>query len=149
MNNIPIPELIKSALAARKKAYAPYSNYHVGAAVLTGDDRIYIGCNIENASYGASNCGERTAIFKAVSESNLKLKAIAVVGGSGDEKISGFAYPCGICRQVMREFCETPDDFIVIVAKNTEEYRTFTLNELLPASFGPEKLPTRVLSETN
>ena len=138
--NIPIPELIKSALTARSKAYAPYSNYLVSAAVLTNDDRIYSGVNIENASYGASNCAERTAIFKAVSEGNTKLKAITVVGGAKDKEITDFAYPCGICRQVMREFCITPDEFIVIVAKNEKEYRTFTLNEILPASFGPEKL---------
>lgn len=138
--NIPIPELIEAAIAARSKAYAPYSGYHVGAAVLTKDDRIYSGVNIENASYGATNCGERTAIFKAVSEGNQKIKAIAVVGGAKGEVVNGFSYPCGICRQVMREFCENPDEFIIIVAQNKNEYRTFTLNEILPASFGPEKL---------
>ena len=138
--NIPIQELIKSALAARNKAYAPYSEYLVGAAILTQDDRIYTGINIENASYGASNCAERTAIFKAVSEGNVKIKAVAIAGGVKDNPITGFAYPCGICRQVMREFCLKPDDLVVIVAKNEAEYRTFTLNDLLPASFGPDKL---------
>jgi len=138
--NVPIPELIKSALAARNKAYAPYSNYLVGAAVLTNDGRVYSGVNIENASYGASNCAERTAIFKAVSEGNTKIKAVAVIGGAKNKEITGFAYPCGICRQVMREFCLSPDEFVLIVAKDEESYRTFTLNELLPASFGPEKL---------
>ncbi|MCL2718506.1 MAG: cytidine deaminase [Lachnospiraceae bacterium] len=137
---MPIPELVKSAFAARKKAYAPYSKYLVGASILTKDDRIYSGVNIENASYGASNCAERTAIFKAVSEGNTKLKAVAVVGGAEDNEITGFAYPCGVCRQVMREFCVNPEEFIIIVAKSEEEYRTFTLNEILPASFGPEKL---------
>ena len=107
---------------------------------MTKDDRVYTGANIENASYGASNCAERTAIFKAVSEGNAKLKAVCVVGGPRDEEITGFAYPCGVCRQVMREFCLNPDEFAVIVAKNEEEYRIFTLNEILPASFGPEKL---------
>ncbi|MCL2255206.1 MAG: cytidine deaminase [Lachnospiraceae bacterium] len=132
--------MIKSALAARNKAYAPYSGYHVGSAVLTADDRVYTGVNIENASFGATNCAERTAIYKAVSEGNQKLKAIAVVGAPKGEAITGLAYPCGVCRQVMREFCETPDDFIIIVAKDEEDYRAFTLNEILPASFGPEKL---------
>ena len=140
MNNVPVNELIKSALAARSKAYAPYSKYLVGAAILTTDGRIYSGVNIENASFGASNCAERTAIFKAVSEGNSKLKAVAVVGGVKDAEITGFAHPCGVCRQVMREFCLSPDEFHIIVAKNEEDYRTFTLNELLPASFGPEKL---------
>ena len=138
--NIPIPELIKSAVAARNKAYAPYSGYLVGAAVLTRDDRIYTGINIENASYGASNCAERTAIFKAVSEGNVKIKAVAVVGGIKERPVTDFAYPCGICRQVMREFCLAPDELVVIVAKNETEYRTFTLNDLLPMSFGPDKL---------
>lgn len=139
MENVPVKELIQSAIAARKKAYVPYSQYAVGAAVLTGDDRIYTGCNIENASYGATNCAERTAIFKAVSEGHTKIKAVAVVGSPKGEEITQYAYPCGMCRQVMREFGQ-PTDFTVIIAKSVEEYQIFTLEQLLPESFGPENI---------
>ena len=131
-------ELIMAALQARKLAYAPYSGFLVGAAIYTKDGKVFSGCNIENASYGATNCAERTAAFKAVSEGSREFLAIAIVG-SGDEEIKDYAFPCGVCRQVLREFCN-PDDMIIIVAKSTEEYRKFTLSELLPESFGPEKL---------
>ncbi len=140
MENIPIMELINAAISARKKAYAPYSGYAVGAALLTADERIYTGCNIENASYGATVCAERTAIFKAVSEGRNKCRAIAVVGSPKGDAITQYAYPCGICRQVMREFAQS-EDFIIIVAKSLEEYQCFTLDQLLPESFGPENLP--------
>lgn len=133
-----ITELIKNAQAAREFSYSPYSNYMVGAAVLTDDGDIYTGCNIENAAYGPTNCGERTAIFKAVSEGKRKFAAIAIVGGkrgcAGD-----YAAPCGVCRQVMMEFCD-PKTMQVIVAKNTEEYKLFTLEELLPEGFGAANL---------
>lgn len=130
--------LIADALAARRGAYAPYSHYQVGAALLTLDGQVYRGCNIENASYGAANCAERTAFFKAVSEGHRDFAAIAVTGGMEGEKPADYAYPCGICRQVMKEF--TGDDFIIIVAKSIEEYRAYTLAELLPWGFGGESI---------
>lgn len=133
-----ILELIKEAQRAREFSYSPYSNYMVGAAVMTEEGDIYSGCNIENAAYGPTNCGERTAIFKAVSEGKRKFKAIAIVGGKrGGE--GDFATPCGVCRQVMMEFCD-PKNMQIIVAKNTEEYKIFTLRELLPEGFGASNL---------
>lgn len=139
ISEIPAEELIKSAMEARKKAYAPYSGYRVGAAVLTNELRIYTGCNVENAAYSPGICAERTAIYKAVSEGRRKFKAIAVVGGSQEDTLEAFAFPCGVCRQVMREFAN-PEDFLVIVAKNTEDYKVYLLSQLLPESFGPENL---------
>lgn len=138
LENIPVQELIKSALLARKKSYSPYSSFQVGAAVLTVDNRIYTGCNIENAAYSPGICAERNAIYKAVSEGVRKFLAIAVVGGAKDEPDT-YAFPCGVCRQVMREFTK-PEEFVIIVAKSTEDYRIYTLEELLPDSFGPDHL---------
>ena len=134
-------QLIKAAMHARMHAYAPYSGFKVGAAILTYNDIIVEGCNVENASYGATNCAERTAIFKAISEGHRSFQMIAIVGGDEKEKnkLSDYAYPCGICRQVMREFCD-PKTFRVIVARSTDDYRVHTLEELLPESFGPEHL---------
>ena len=123
--------LIKKALEAQQNAYVPYSNFRVGAAVLTEDGNIYTGCNIEISSYSPTLCAERTAIFKAVSEGHKKIKAIAVVGDSN------FTYPCGVCRQVIREFGK---DAMIIVANSEDEYREYRLDELLPHSFGPEDL---------
>lgn len=128
-------QLIQLALKARENAYAPYSHFAVGAAVLTKDGQVYTGCNIENASYGATNCAERTAIFKAVSEGHKEFVKIAVVGGKLGEKITEFAYPCGVCRQVIAEFSNTKE-MSVIVAKSTEDYIEKKLDELLPLSFG-------------
>ena len=139
MTDIPVKELITSAIEARKKAYTPYSHFKVGAAVLTGELRIYTGCNIENAAYSPGICAERNVIYKAVSEGARKLKAIAVVGDKEGDAITQYAFPCGVCRQVMREFCN-PDEMMVIVAKSCEEYQTYTLNQLLPESFGPDHL---------
>ncbi|MBO5055621.1 MAG: cytidine deaminase [Lachnospiraceae bacterium] len=136
---MPAEELIKSAMEARKKAYAPYSGYRVGAAVLTNELRIYTGCNVENAAYSPGICAERTALYKAVSEGWRKFRAIAVVGGSEEDTLETFAFPCGVCRQVMREFAN-PEDFLVIVAKNTADYKVYLLSQLLPESFGPENL---------
>ncbi len=131
-------ELIQKAMEMTKLSYAPYSGYHVGAALLTKDGQIYTGCNIENASYGATNCAERTAFFKAVSEGVKDFEAIAIVGAPADaaaeNTFSEYAYPCGICRQVMQEFCKK--DFRIIVAKSTEDYQKYTLSELLPFGFG-------------
>ena len=136
-----IKELIKSAASVRKNAYAPYSHFKVGAALCAqktdGGYEIITGCNVENASYPAGNCAERTAVFKAVSEGYNKFKAIAIVGGA-DEK-TDYTSPCGICRQVLREFV-TPNDFYVIMAKNENDYIIKTLEELLPMSFGPDNL---------
>lgn len=131
-------ELIQAALEAGKQAYSPYSDYRVGAALLTAGGRIYRGCNIENASYGATNCAERTAFFKAVSEGEREFAAIAIVGSAGEQQdtFPDMAYPCGICRQVMREFCGP--EFRILVGRSTEDYEVYTLQELLPKSFGRE-----------
>ena len=134
-----IRELIKAAIEARRKSYSPYSHYQVGAALLTADGQIVTGCNIENAAYGPSNCAERTAFFKAVSEGMREFTAIAIVGSPEGEELTQYAYPCGVCRQVMREFCE-PERFRIIVAKSEEDYRVMTLAALLPESSGPENL---------
>lgn len=134
-----IRELIKAAIEARRKSYSPYSHYQVGAALLTADGQIVTGCNIENAAYGPSNCAERTAFFKAVSEGMREFTAIAIVGSPEGEELTQYAYPCGVCRQVMREFCE-PERFRIIVAKSEEDYRVMTLAAFLPESFGPENL---------
>lgn len=126
-------ELIKEAKEAAKSSYAPYSHFNVGAALLTRDGRIYKGCNIENAAYSPTNCAERTAFFKAVSEGESEFSAIAIVGGKNLDFVS-FCSPCGVCRQVMSEFCD--DDFKIILGKNDEEIRVYTLRELLPEGFG-------------
>ncbi|MBP5197450.1 MAG: cytidine deaminase [Lachnospiraceae bacterium] len=131
-------ELIYSALEARKSAYAPYSHFKVGAALLCKDGLIFRGCNVENSSYGATNCAERTAFFKAVSEDEREFEAIAIVGALENTEPTEYAYPCGICRQVMSEFCH--DDFKVIVARSIDDYKIYTLGELLPASFGGDSI---------
>jgi len=135
---IPVKELIHSALDARKMSYAPYSGYAVGAALLTDGGKVYQGVNIENASYGATNCAERTAFFKAVSEGERSFKAIAIVGGLIGEEPVDYAYPCGVCRQVMQEF--TDNDFCVIVAKSVSDYQLYKLDELLPYGFGGKSI---------
>lgn len=129
-------ELIRLAKEAMHKAYAPYSGFKVGAALLTKDGKVYQGCNIENAAYSPSNCAERTAIFKAISEGDHEFEAIAVVGGKDGEISSEFP-PCGVCRQVLREFCN-PDTFRIILGKQDDEYEEFTLKQLLPLGFGRE-----------
>ncbi len=130
--------LVKAAIDVRNRAYVPYSHYQVGAALLAKDGRIYQGCNVENASYGATSCAERTAFFKAVSEGVREFKAIAIAGGLHRKEITDFAYPCGICRQVMQEFCKP--DFQIIVAKSESDYQVMTLAELLPHGFGGESI---------
>ena len=124
MEKILIEKLIKKAIEMLNFSYAPYSNFHVGAALLTSEGEIYTGCNIENAAYGPSNCAERTAIFKAVSEGKKEFEAIAVVGGKNG-KIENFCPPCGVCRQVLAEFCKK--DFEIVLAKSTNEYKIMTL----------------------
>lgn len=131
--------LIKKAFEAQKRAYAPYSRFQVGAALLCGDGEILGGCNIENASYGACNCAERTAIFRAVYEGKRDFRAIAVVGKP--EEAAGFDYcaPCGICRQVMAEFCD-PETFEIILPRTEEDYRVYKLKDLLPLGFTAESM---------
>lgn len=123
--------LVEMALEARKKAYAPYSDWLVGAALLTGRGDVYLGCNIENSGFTATNCAERTAIFKAISEGVYDFEAIAIVGGPRGEEPSAYCSPCGVCRQVMAEFCK-PDTFRVINAKTPTDFKVFTLRQLLP-----------------
>ena len=130
--------LITEAVKARQMAYAPYSEYLVGAALVVPSGKIYTGCNVENASYGLTNCAERTAVFKAVSEGQLEFDAIAVVGGMEDAEELDYCAPCGVCRQVLREFCD--NDFEIILAKDVEHRKTLTLKEILPLGFGPENL---------
>ena len=127
-------ELICKALEAREHAYVPYSHYAVGAALLSADGQVIQGCNIENASYGATNCVERTAVFQAVAQGMRKFRAIAISGGMEGRQPEDYAYPCGICRQVLQEFAE--ENFKVIVAKNVEDFQEYDLKELLPLGFG-------------
>lgn len=134
-------QLIEKAFAAQEFCYTPYSNFDVGVALLCDNGNIYTGCNIENAAYTPTNCAERTAFFKAISEGEKKFTAIAIVGnkhgikaGEGD-----FCAPCAVCRQVMAEFCDL-DTFKVIIAKSTEEYLEYTLGELLPLAFTGKNL---------
>lgn len=131
-------ELIEKAFEAREASYSPYSKYKVGAALLTKDGKVYKGCNIENASYTPTNCAERTAFFKAVSEGEREFEAIAIVGGY-DGSPEDYAYPCGVCRQVMMEFCD-PKSFHVITAVSRDKYIDKTLEEMLPYGFGPSSL---------
>ena len=124
-------ELIKKAVQARKFSYSPYSHFEVGAALECTDGTVYTGCNVENAAYGPSNCAERTAVFKAVSEGKKDFSRIAIVGGNKGESVA--PTPCGVCRQVLSEFCGP--DFEIILAINEDEYEVVTLGELLPRSF--------------
>ena len=132
-------ELIKEALEARKMAYTPYSHFNVGAALLTKDGRVYRGCNIENASYTPSNCAERTAFFKAVSDGIMDFSAIAIVGGPAKTGSLSICSPCGVCRQVMMEFCD-PKTFKIILGTNESDFKVYTLEQMLPLGFGPENL---------
>lgn len=133
-----IEKLIVTAIEQLPYAYTPYSHFKVGAALLTEDNEIYTGCNIENAAYTPTNCAERTAFFKAVSEGKRKFRAICVVGGQ-DGKLQSLTAPCGVCRQVMMEFCD-PDTFSVILATSPSQYVVHTLREILPMGFGPADL---------
>ena len=130
-------DLVKTAIEMTKRAYVPYSHFHVGAALLDKNGKVWTGCNIENATFGATNCAERTAIFKAVSEGVKDFEAIAVAGGPEDSDgkpvLEDFCPPCGICRQVLAEFCTR--DFKIILANGKGEQKLFTLAELLPESF--------------
>ena len=136
-------ELLMQAVHARENSYCPYSRFAVGAALLTAEGRVYTGCNIENAAYTPTNCAERTAFFKAVSSGERNFTAIAVVGGSRDSAAMRFCSPCGVCRQVMMEFC-VPDTFRIIMGAEKEnggfEIQIRTLQDMLPESFGSGNL---------
>ena len=133
-----VEKMIDTAIAQLQFSYTPYSNFKVGAALLAKDGTIYTGCNIENASYSPTNCAERTAFFKAVSEGVRTFDAICIVGGK-DGVLTEYAAPCGVCRQVMMEFCD-PETFRIILAASREQYNIYTLKELLPLGFGPNNL---------
>lgn len=132
-------QLMGLAAKAREQSYSPYSQFRVGAALLAKNGQVYTGCNIENAAYGPSNCAERTAFFKAVSEGVRDFAAIAIIGGPAGEEVSGYAYPCGVCRQVMMEFC-SPEDFRILVGTGENDFKGYTLGGLLPNGFGPANL---------
>ncbi len=133
--------LVEAAREARLHSYSPYSHFQVGAALLTENGRIYTGCNIENAAYTPTNCAERTAFFKAVSEGEHSFRAIAIAGGpeGSSREEQDFCPPCGVCRQVMMEFC-SPKTFEIVLAGSGDAVRIRTLEELLPEGFGPGNL---------
>lgn len=128
--------LMHMAQEARNNSYSPYSHFRVGAALLTKDGKVYTGCNIENAAYSATNCAERTAIFKAVSEGEREFVALAIVGGREGETAE-FCAPCGVCRQVISEFC--PKEFEILLGKE-DKFKVYTLDQLLPFSFSDKDL---------
>lgn len=131
-------QLLITAIEYRKHAYIPYSHFGVGAALLSEDGRVFGGCNIENATYTPTNCAERTAFFKAVSEGVKSFAAIAIVGGKEGGELE-FCPPCGVCRQVMMEFCN-PKEFLVLLGTSSEDYKVFRLEELMPFGFSAENL---------
>lgn len=138
MEQVMVEKLIDTAIEQLKFSYTPYSIFKVGAALLTKSGKIYTGCNIENASYTPTNCAERTAFFKAVSEGVRDFQAICIVGGKNG-KLTEYTAPCGVCRQVMMEFCN-PKTFQIILAVDKERYEIYTLGELMPLGFGPLNL---------
>lgn len=138
MEQVMVEKLIDTAIEQLKFSYTPYSNFKVGAALLTKSGKIYTGCNIENASYTPTNCAERTAFFKAVSGGVRDFQAICIVGGKNG-KLTEYTAPCGVCRQVMMEFCN-PKTFQIILAVDKERYEIYTLEELMPFGFGPLNL---------
>lgn len=130
-------QLIETAVKAREMAYAPYSHYKVGAALLAKSGKIYTGCNVENASFTPTNCAERTAFFKAISEGDREFEMIAIVGGKDGEELSKNCTPCGVCRQVMTEFCDK--DFKIILG-TPDDFKVLTLEEIMPYSFTATEL---------
>ena len=134
MNQDTITALVKNALAAREKSYCPYSGFAVGAALLAADGTIYTGANIESASFTPTVCAERVAMFTAVHKGERNFTALAVVGGKSGAEVSAYCAPCGVCRQVLREFCEL--DFRILLG-SVDKVQAYTLKELLPTSFGP------------
>ena len=131
-------ELIRLAEVSRGTAYPPYSGYRVGAVLLAASGVVYTGCNIENAAYSPTNCAERTAFFKAISEGEREFVAIAIAGGR-DKEVNEPCPPCGVCRQVMAEFC-APENFLIYISRGHGQFDTYTLGQLLPESFGKNKL---------
>ena len=138
MEEAVIRKLIKKAVRQLSYSYAPYSHFKVGAALLAENGTIYTGCNIENAAYTPTNCAERTAFFKAVSEGVRTFKAICIAGGMNGE-LTDYTAPCGVCRQVMMEFC-SPEEFEIILAKGEDDYKMYKLKDLMPLGFGPGNL---------
>ena len=130
-------QLIETAVKAREMAYAPYSQYKVGAALLAKSGKIYTGCNVENASFTPTNCAERTAFFKAISEGDREFEMIAIVAGKDGEELSKNCTPCGVCRQVMTEFCDK--DFKIILG-TPDDFKVLTLEEIMPYSFSATEL---------
>ena len=130
-------KLIAMAIEAMGRSYSPYSGFCVGAALLTKSGKIYQGCNIENAAYSPTNCAERTAFFKAVSEGEREFEAICIVGGQNG-RLTDYTSPCGVCRQALYEFCQ--EDLLVLLARDEEHFTRCTLGQLLPLGFGPEKV---------
>ena len=130
--------LIEKALEGMERAYAPYSGFRVGAALLGENGVVYTGCNVESCAYTPTICAERTALVKAVSEGEREFTAIAIAGGISGEAPVEYAYPCGICRQVMQEFCR--DDFVIYVVNSEQDYQRYTLKELLPFGFGGDAI---------
>lgn len=130
-------QLIETAVKAREMAYAPYSHYKVGAALLAKSGKIYTGCNVENASFTPTNCAERTAFFKAISEGDRQFEMIAIVAGKDGEELSKNCTPCGVCRQVMTEFCDK--DFKIILG-TPDDFKVLTLEEIMPYSFSATEL---------
>ena len=131
-------KLMRTAIEYRKRSYSPYSGFQVGAALLSADGEIFGGCNIENAAFGPTNCAERTALFKAVSEGVKDFTAIAIVGGKAEGELE-FCSPCGVCRQALVEFCD-PKTFVVYLGTSEEDYKGYLLEELLPYSFTPKNV---------
>lgn len=138
MEKAVIRKLIRTAVRQLSYSYAPYSHFKVGAALLAENGTIYTGCNIENAAYTPTNCAERTAFFKAVSEGVRTFKAICITGGMNGE-LTDYTAPCGVCRQVMMEFC-SPEEFEIILAKGEDDYKMYKLKDLMPLGFGPGNL---------
>ena len=138
MEQVMVEKLIDTAIEQLKFSYTPYSNFKVGAALLAKNGEIFTGCNIENASYTPTNCAERTAFFKAVSEGVREFRAICIVGGK-DGTLTEYTAPSGVCRQVMMEFCD-PKTFQIILAVDKDRYEIYTLEELMPLGFGPLNL---------
>ena len=138
MDERTIKKMIKPAMEQIRFSYAPYSDFKVGASLLSENGDIFTGCNIENAAYSPTNCAERTAFFKAVSKGVRDFQAICIVGGKSGN-VTEYITPCGVCRQVMMEFCN-PETFQIILAVDEEHYRILTLKELLPLGFGAEDI---------
>ena len=138
INTDTIKNMINLAIEQIKYSYAPYSDFKVGAVLMSKTGKLYTGCNIENAAYTPTNCAERTAFFKAISQGEREFMGICIVGGKGG-KIEEMTAPCGVCRQVMMEFCN-PESFEIILAVNENNYKIFKLKEILPLGFGPENI---------